>query len=97
MIRNDSRATNLVARKSSVRSCLFNSWVRLAGRIFARQRISSAIQLPIPENPDCIKSTALMGALPCRSRNESKNFRVNAREAISGIVSFHHAGEFIPW
>ena len=32
------------------------------GAIFARQRISSAIQFPIPAKPFCIRTTALIGA-----------------------------------
>src|SRR6476659_5538548 len=42
------------------------SGAQFAGRIFARHKISSAIQLPIPENPDCIRTTALIGALRWR-------------------------------
>ena len=45
---------------------------RFDGRIFARQRISSAIQFPIPGKPCCISSTALIGATRCRPRNASK-------------------------
>jgi len=64
MIRNDSRATNFVARKIRSRSFAFNLPGFFDGRTLARHKISSAIQLPIPENPDCINTTALIGALP---------------------------------
>jgi hypothetical protein len=64
MIRSDSRATNRVARKIAARSFGPNDLVIFDGKTFARQRISSAIQLPMPEKPDCINRTALIGALP---------------------------------
>jgi len=71
--------------------------VIFAGTTFARQRISSAIQLPIPEKPDCISTTALIGAFEWRFRKSSKNARWKLAEAISGIALFHQTGSSLPW
>ncbi|MEY2489217.1 MAG: hypothetical protein QOC70_1159 [Verrucomicrobiota bacterium] len=62
MMRSDSLATNRVSRSNRVRRAGDNALAKTEGAIFARQRISSAIQFPIPENPFCISTTALIGA-----------------------------------
>lgn len=66
------------------------------GAIFARQRISSAIQLPIPAKPRCNKRTDFTGARAWRWRKVSKNFRSNSAEAMSGAPSRHQSGESFP-
>jgi len=97
MIRSDSRATNFVARKSWSRAPAFNLPARFDGRILARHKISSPIQLPIPENPDCINITALTGALRWRFRNRSRNRRSNFSDTISGTPFSHQPGPSLPW
>ena len=61
-MRSDSLATNRVSRSNLARCARDNAPARTDGAIFARQRISSAIQFPIPANPFCIRTTALIGA-----------------------------------
>ena len=96
IMRSDSRATNFVARKSSSRSLALNLPASFEGKTFARHKISSAIQFPIPENPDCISTTALVGALRWRSTNRSRNARLNWPDTISGTPFSHHVGAVLP-
>ena len=62
MIRSDSLATKRVSRSNRARCAGVRALAETEGAIFARQRISSAIQFPIPTNPLCSSRTALIGA-----------------------------------
>ena len=59
------------AGRAAKRAALFcvSAPLFVAGAIFARQRISSAIQLPMPGKPLCKRKTALIGARPWRRKN----------------------------
>ena len=59
---SDARATKRTHAKARRLSSLSLAARRVCGAILARQRISSAIQLPMPGNPFCRRSTALIGA-----------------------------------
>ena len=50
-VSSDRLTTNFAARKILTRSRVFNFPARFEGNTFARHRISSAIQLPIPGKP----------------------------------------------
>lgn len=81
-----------VSLNKRARSVLDKLPAILNGAIFARQRISSAIQLPIPANPLCRRRTALIGARACRFRKASKNVRSNDSEPMSGAPVRHQSG-----
>src|SRR4051794_4713938 len=91
-VSSERRATNLVSRKRVLRSPAVSCPALRAGLILARHRISSAIQFPIPEKPSWERTTALIGALPCRRRKVSRNSRSNLGETISGTALLHQAG-----
>src|SRR5207247_8762891 len=86
---SDLRTTNFVARKMAACSRPVNFPVRFEGKILARHKISSPIQLPIPEKPGGMSKTALIGAFRCRSKNGQTNFRDNSGESISGLPEFY--------
>ena len=92
MMRSDSLATNCVSRSNRPRCAPDNALAEIDGAILARQRISSAIQFPIPTNPLCSSSTALIGARAWRLRNASRNPRSNFSEEISGPPVCHQSG-----
>jgi hypothetical protein len=61
-----------------------------------RQRISSAIQLPMPGNRSCISSTALIGVRARRRRKVPTASALNAAERMSGAIRVHQSGGFRP-
>gem|GEM_PF-5413246 len=64
MMRSDSLATKSVSRSSRARCVEDKAPARNEGAILARHKISSAIQFPMPANPSCMRTTALIGARP---------------------------------
>lgn len=92
IMRSDSVATKTVSLNKRARSALDKLPAILSGTTLARQRISSAIQFPIPANPLWRSRIDLIGARACRSRKVSKKVRSNDSEPMSGAPVRHQSG-----
>jgi hypothetical protein len=97
MMRRDSLATKRVSRNRRARFAADNVPAGAIGKTFARQRISSAIQFPMPAKPLCNNKTAFTGARAWRRKKASKNARSNVSEAMSGAPDRHQSGADFPW
>ena len=79
MVRSEARETKRTLRQSAPSFSALRAPALRRGAMCARQRISSAIQLPMPGKPPCMSNTALIGARACRPTKSLIAIRVNCR------------------
>src|SRR5258708_31565780 len=73
-----------------------SSPAKIFGFSLARQKISSAIQFPIPGKRSCIRSSDLSGVRFLRAQKSATKPFVNPGERIGGGNRGHQLGRFSP-
>ena len=90
------RQTSRVSFQSVSTRAAESEPLRVLGGIFARQRISSAIQLPIPGKAVCTSSAPLTASRERLFRNARTSSSVKSGEVTAGGSALHHAGGSAP-